>query len=71
MHDMFYNPFLLEIVLKIASMSSTLSTILYDMLNSIEDNANVTKRLMKDSLFIGVEIIKSMLGLNKIKHTGK
>lgn len=65
MHDMFYNPFLLELVLKTASISKTLSTILYDMLNSIEDNANLTRRLLKSLPIIGTEIVRGTFRINK------
>lgn len=61
MYDFFYNPFLLELMLKSASYSKTLSTVLYDMLNSIEDNHNLTRRLLKEVPCICMELLKNIL----------
>ncbi len=69
MHDLFYNPFLLELVFFSASLSKTLSNILYDMLNSIEDNTTISWKLIKNLPRIGKEIIKNKLKQIIIAYT--
>jgi geranylgeranyl reductase family protein len=59
MLDWFYNPILLEMLLRSASKSKTLNRLLYDLVNSEEDNSSLLFRFLKDVPFIGSEVIKS------------